>query len=126
MEEFNAYEGLKDFDPTISKTYCGPGEEYEIGCQFEKLNPELKNKFENETSFRIGQFVKTNIHIGEADSKTKATKSRPIGKAEIIDIIQESDDTWRLRLRYLISNNYKGNLWPHYSDVKIENCDKLN
>lgn len=119
MELFNAKEGLKDFDPTISKTYCGPGEEYEIGCEFEKLDTELKNKFENETFFRIRQFVKTNIHIGEADSETKATKSRPIGNAEIIDIIQDTHNNWRLRLRYLISNNYKGNLWPHYSDVKI-------
>ena len=126
MEEFNAYEGLKDFDPTISKTYCGPGEEYEIGCEFEELNSELKTYFESYTNFRIGQFVNANVQIGEADSETKATKWRPIGKAEIIDIIQDNHDDWRLRLRYLISNNYKGNLWPHYSDVKIENCEKLS
>jgi hypothetical protein len=124
--EFNAKDGLKDFDPTIDKTYCGPGKEYEIGYEFEKIEPELKSKFENSTIFRIGQFVKTNIQIGEASSETKTTNWRPIGKAEIIDIIKDNHNDWRLRLRYLISNNYKGNLWPHYTDVKIENCEKLN
>ena len=66
MELFNAKEGLTDFDPTIDKTYCVASKEYEIGCEFEKLEPELKSKFENDTIFRNGQLVKTNIHIGEA------------------------------------------------------------
>ena len=49
-----------------------------------------------------------------------------IGQAEIIDIILDSPNVWRLRLKYLACNNYKGNLWPHYSDVKIENCLLIN
>jgi hypothetical protein len=125
MEEFNAHEGLKDFDPTIDKNYCGPGKEYVIGSKFEALESEVKNQFMKETSFRIGQMVKTNIHIGEADPETKATKGRPIGEAEIIDIVCDIHKNWRLRLRYSICNNYKGNLWPHYTDVKIENCEKI-
>ncbi len=77
MELFNAKEGLKDFDPTLNKTYCGPGEEYNIGCQFGKLESTIKSKFENDTNFLIGQFVKTNVQIGEADSVDIPSQTLP-------------------------------------------------
>lgn len=121
-ELFNAAEALKDWDPSITKVYCGPGKQYAIGNEFKKLPIDLKNIFEKEFSFRIGDFVSTKIHIGEADPETKGTKGRMIGEAEIIDIILDSHRQWRLRLRYLACSSYNGNIWPHYSDVKVENC----
>lgn len=124
-KQFNAAESLKDWDPsigTINKVYCGPGEQYVIGNEFEKLSIDLKKKFEKEVSFKIGDFVVTKILVREADPKTKGTKDREIVKAEIIDVILDSLNVLRLRVRYLACNNYKGNLWPHYSDVKVENC----
>ncbi|MBN1180695.1 MAG: hypothetical protein JXB49_00310 [Bacteroidales bacterium] len=123
--KYNAKEGLREYDFELDKIYCGPGKEYEIGREFGKLQPELKSKFENESSFRIGQFVKANVLVREADPETKATKSRLIGKAEIIDIILDKPNDWRLRLQYFVCNNYKSNLWPHYSDVEIEKCEKI-
>jgi hypothetical protein len=122
---FNAAESLKDWDPsigTINKVYCGPGKQYVMGNEFKKLSIDLKNKFEKEVSFKIGDFVATKILVREADPETKGTKNREIGNAEIIDIILDSHNVLRLRLRFQACNNYKGNFWPHYSDVKVENC----
>lgn len=44
QKQFNAAESLKDFDPSITKKYCGPGEKYIVGNVFEKLTNDLKNK----------------------------------------------------------------------------------
>lgn len=127
--EFNAFEGLKNFDPTISTNYCGPRNKYSIGSEYDKMNQTEKQKFEQESLFRIGQYVNTTIKINEIDSETREKNAKLIEDAEIIDIIMESSGDWRLRVRYLLCNNYKGNYWLHYSDLLLKHChiiEKIN
>ncbi len=118
MQEFNALEGLDRYNPEegrVLSTYSGPGKEYTIGKEYNTLLPGNTK----DCRFRIGDLIQTDKLVSEYDHLSNTSYWRPIGTAEVIDIIDKGHKL-QLRVRYKMVNNKHGKKWLHYSDIDLD------